>query len=210
MSAHWDERYRSIGAEAVSWYQDRPTTSLDLIDALGATSDASVVDIGGGASVLVDHLLAEGHRDVTVLDVSSAGLDVARDRLGDPPEVTWVQADLLAWDPPRRWDLWHDRAVLHFLTDGDDRTAYVELMRRSLAPGGAFVIGTFATDGPTHCSGLPVHRYDSDALVELLGGLDAVDIVASRREVHHTPGDAEQPFTWIAGRLRSHPEGTAT
>jgi SAM-dependent methyltransferase len=144
------------------------------------------------------------------VDLSTVALDTARHRLGDPPEVTWVQADLLAWEPPRRWDLWHDRAVLHFLTDDADRAAYVRLMRRSLAPGGGFVIGTFATDGPTHCSGLPVQRSDSDDLVGLLGEVGAIDVVASRREVHRTPGDAEQPFTWIAGRLRPDPEGAAT
>ncbi|QYG93231.1 class I SAM-dependent methyltransferase [Iamia sp. SCSIO 61187] len=207
MSVHWDERYRSSGAEGVSWYQAVPVVSLELIDALSTSPAAAVVDVGGGASVLVDHLIARGHGDVTVVDVSPVALATTRARLGHAHGVSLVQADLLAWDPPRRWDLWHDRAVLHFLTDDADRAAYVRLMRRSLPPGGAFVIGTFAPDGPTHCSGLPVRRHDGDDVVELLGGPAAVDVVAARREVHHTPGDADQPFTWVAGRLRATNEG---
>lgn len=202
MSAHWDERYRSIGAEDVSWYQQAPTTSLELLDALGVTQAETVVDVGGGASVLVDHLVERGHGDVTVVDLSAVALDTARRRLGDPPQVTWVEVDLLTWEPPRRWDLWHDRAVLHFLTDDAERAAYVRLLRRSLEPGGAFVIGTFAADGPTHCSGLPVQRYDPADLVDVLGGSEVVDVVATRREIHRTPAAADQPFTWVAGRLR--------
>src|SRR4029453_9516489 len=144
-------------------------TSVDLMDAVGRTRDSAILDLGGGASRLVDDLLADGQRDVTVLDVSASALDIARRRLGDPPEVTWIVADLLGWTPPRRWDLWHDRAVLHFLVEDEDRAAYVALMRQALRPGGAFVIGTFADDGPTHCSGLPVRRYPPADLADVLG-----------------------------------------
>jgi len=195
---HWDGRYTEIGATGVSWYQAHARTSVDLMDAVGRTRDSAILDLGGGASTMVDDLLADGQRDVTVLDVSASALDIARRRLGDPPEVTWIVTDLLGWTPPRRWDLWHDRAVLHFLVEDEDRAAYVALMRQALRPGGAFVIGTFADDGPTHCSGLPVRRYAPADLADLLGD---VTLVEQRREVHHTPSGAAQPFTWLAGKL---------
>jgi SAM-dependent methyltransferase len=197
--AHWNERYRTIGTQAVSWYEERPTTSLELLAALGVTPHESVIDVGGGASTLVDHLLAEGHVDVTVLDLAAVALDTARTRLGDPVAVTWIEADVLTWSPERQWDVWHDRAVLHFLIDDDDRATYVEQLRRSLAPGGGFVIGTFAEDGPTECSALPVRRHSPDDLRELLGD---VEVVEQRRAVHRTPADADQRFNWIAGRIR--------
>lgn len=196
--AHWDDRYRSIGAEAVSWFEEHPKTSLALLDALGVDATHSVLDLGGGASTLIDHLLRRGHRDLTVLDVSTVALAAAQERLVDADAVTWVETDLLAWQPTRRWDVWHDRAVLHFLVDDEDRAAYRGLLRRALEPGGSFVIGTFADDGPTHCSGLPVRRHSPDDLVELLGD---VEVVEQRRDVHRTPTGVEQPFSWIAGRL---------
>jgi trans-aconitate methyltransferase len=195
---HWDDRYAD-GDTDLSWYQEHARTSVELMDAVGRTPDTSVLDVGGGASTLVDDLLAAGQRDVTVLDVAAPALAIARRRLGDPAGVTWIVADLLTWSPPRRWDLWHDRAVLHFLVDARDRDTYVALLRRALLPGGSFVVGTFAEDGPTHCSGLPVERYAAPDLADLLGD---VTVVAQRREVHHTPGGAAQPFTWLAGRLR--------
>lgn len=197
--AHWNDRYQSIGPQAVSWYEERPSTSLDLLAAVGVTPHDSVIDIGGGASTLVDHLLHAGHADLTVLDLSAVALGTARDRLDDPREVTWIEADLLTWQPDRRWDVWHDRAVLHFLVDDHDRVAYVNQLRRALVPGGAFVIGTFAEDGPTQCSALPVRRYRPQDLTELLGD---VDVLEERRDLHHTPGGTDQPFNWIAGRLR--------
>jgi SAM-dependent methyltransferase len=199
---HWDERYRTVGSSSVSWYEAEPTVSLRLLDALGVTAAHSVIDVGGGASVLVDRLLERGHADLAVLDLSAVALAEARDRLGDPPAVTWIEADLRAWEPPRRWDVWHDRAVLHFLTDDADRSTYVETMRRALVPGAAFVIGTFAEDGPTECSSLPVRRQKAEDLVELLDGLGEIEVVERLRHVHHTPGGADQPFTWVAGRLR--------
>lgn len=212
--AHWDERYRTSPYE-LSWHQDVPTMSLALFDALGIDATASVIDIGGGASTLVDHLVQRGHADVAVLDVSERALAVARARVGDAAGVTWIHHDLLTWSAPRRWDVWHDRAVLHFLVHDADRAAYVDVLRRVLVPGGAFVIGTFAEDGPTQCSGLPVRRDSAAGLLELLGD---VEVVAERRDVHVTPAGAEQPFTWIAGRvnpahgstdkdLRLHPRG---
>jgi trans-aconitate methyltransferase len=199
--AHWDERYASIGERDVSWFEAEPAASLELLGAVGVAPARSVIDVGGGASSLVDHLLARGHRDLTVLDLSAVALAAARQRLHDPDGVTWVEADVTTWRPSRTWNAWHDRAVLHFMTDDDDRDAYLAALRRAVEPGGAVVIGTFAEDGPTHCSALPVRRYAPDELVELLRDVD-LDVVEQRRQVHRTPGGAEQPFTWVAGRRR--------
>jgi hypothetical protein len=196
--AHWDDRYRSIGPASVSWYEDHLSTSLELIDALGITPNQSVIDVGGGASTLVDDLLERGFADLAVLDLSSVALDSARTRVRDPDRVSWIVADVATWTPPRTWDLWHDRAVLHFLVDEDARDAYRSTLMRSIGPSGAFVIGVFAEDGPTQCSALPVRRHSPSDLADLL---DA-DVVVQRRHVHRTPSGAEQPFNWIAGRLR--------
>jgi SAM-dependent methyltransferase len=196
---HWNDRYQTIGARAVSWYEARPSTSLELLEAVGMTSESSVIDVGGGASTLVDHLISAGLDDITVLDLSDAALGVARTRLGDPAAVTWIQADITTWQPTRTWDVWHDRAVLHFLIDDDERARYRDALRQALVPGGAFVIGTFAEDGPTQCSALPVRRHSPSDLAELLGD---IEIVEQRRHTHHTPSGADQPFNWIAGRLR--------
>jgi SAM-dependent methyltransferase len=198
--AHWDDRYSTIGADEVSWYESEPATSLAFFERLGIRPSDSVIDVGGGASRLVDHLLAAGHSDVAVLDISRVALDEGRARIGDPPQVSWIEADLLSWEPTRRWEVWHDRAVLHFLTDDDDRARYAATMRRALVPRGAFVIGAFAEDGPTECSALPVRRYGAGDFVDLLGD---VDVVEQARRIHHTPGGAAQPFRWIAGRLVS-------
>jgi SAM-dependent methyltransferase len=198
-ASHWDHRYGASGPTAVSWYEPHASLSVELMDTVGRTERTSVLDVGGGASTLVDDLLERGQGDITVLDVSAVALDAARDRLGHPPSVTWITHDLLTWSPPRRWDLWHDRAVLHFLVNDHDVTTYVAQLRRALQPDGTFVIGTFAEDGPTHCSGLPVRRYTAADLVALLGD---VDVVEQRRAVHRTPAGVDQPFTWIAGRLR--------
>lgn len=196
---HWNDRYRSIGTETLSWYEPRPMTSLELLDLVGITPAASVIDVGGGASTLVDHLLAAGHQDLAVLDLSTVALDIARSRLDDPSPVTWIHADVTTWQPSRQWDIWHDRAVLHFLVDDDARANYRTALRRALTPGRAFVIGTFAEDGPTHCSALPVRRHSPNDLANLLGD---IEIIGQRRDIHRTPGDADQPFNWIAGRLR--------
>jgi len=196
-SEHWDDRYRSVGIESVSWYEEHPTASLCMLELLGASPSQSLIDVGGGASTLVDHLVERGHRDIAVLDVSDVALEASRERVKHPG-VRWIVSDLLSWTPDRRWDVWHDRAVLHFLISDKDRATYVEQLRRTVGHGGSFVIGTFAEDGPTHCSALPVRRHDPDDLVELLRGVEVVD---QRRDVHRTPGGSEQPFNWIAGRV---------
>lgn len=197
---YWDDRYDTIGSHAVSWYEERPDTSLELLTLVGITPPASVIDVGGGASALVDRLLERGHRDLAVLDLSAVALREARTRLEDPPEVTWIEADVTSWQPDRTRDAWHDRAVLHFLTDDLARDRYLATLRRALEPGGAFVIGTFAEDGPTHCSGLPVRRHRADDLAHLLADAAIID---QRRQIHRTPAGVDQPFNWIAGRLHA-------
>lgn len=182
---------------ALSWYQAEPTLSLELIDALGATSGSAIIDVGGGASVLVDHLLRNGFTDLTVLDLSEAALRTSRQRIGAEAKVGWITADVLRWEPERAYDLWHDRAVLHFLT-GEDVERYRATLRRAVGPEGSAVLATFATDGPERCSGLPVTRYSSRELAMVLG--DGFEVVEQRREVHRTPGGVEQPFTWLAAR----------
>jgi SAM-dependent methyltransferase len=200
-AAHWDDRYRTLGSTSVSWFETEPTMSLELIDALGVGPDHSVIDVGGGASVLADRLLARGHVDIGLLDLSSAALAEARERIGDSKAITWIEADIVTWTPSRQWDLWHDRAVAHFLTTDDQRAAYTAALRSAVGPSGAFVIGAFAPDGPTHCSGLEVRRQGFDDLVDLAG--DGAAIKQRRHQVHRTPGGADQSFNWIAGRFFS-------
>lgn len=196
-ATHWNDAYATKG-DTVSWHQEQADTSLSLIASV-AGPEASVVDVGGGASPLVDGLLRRGHRDLAVVDLSQVALDTARARLGaHGDDVTWVAADLLAWHPGRTFDAWHDRAVLHFLVEEADRTRYAELAARIVAPGGHVVIGTFAPDGPEQCSGLPVRRHAPEDLAALLA--DAFTPVAEHREEHRTPSGNVQPFTWLVAR----------
>jgi 2-polyprenyl-3-methyl-5-hydroxy-6-metoxy-1,4-benzoquinol methylase len=195
---HWDDVYRSRGATGVSWFEPTPATSLAIIDAIGVGSDTSVVDVGGGASLLVDHLVDRGFTDLTVLDLSSTALELAASRLHAGPPVNWLKQDVLTWHPQRRYGLWHDRAVFHFLIDDRERRQYLDVMRQALEPNGLVILGTFAADGPEYCSGLPVARYAPGDLMATLGpGFELLD---ERYERHVTPADAVQPFTWIAAR----------
>jgi SAM-dependent methyltransferase len=197
--AHWENVYRTKGEHEVSWFQESPSVSLELIRSAGATRHSAVVDIGGGASRLVDALVGEGYAAVTVLDLSESALAAARTRLGPAAAgVTWIVADVVNWTPPRRFDLWHDRAAFHFLTDAADRTAYVECLREALAPGGHAIIATFALDGPERCSGLPVVRYDAVSLGKVLGS--AFNLVETRRHDHHTPMGSTQRFQFSVFR----------
>ncbi len=196
---HWDEAYTSRGIDGVSWHQDVPAVSLELVDALDVPRDAAVVDIGGGGSFLAEELVARGFTDVTVLDFSATALDAARGRLPADAPVRYARADLFEWEPNRRFDLWHDRAVFHFLIEDRDRDRYLATLKAVLRPGGTLILGTFAADGPEICSGLPVCRYSAGELADGLGAEFAV--VATRREVHVTPRGVMQPFTWVAGTL---------
>lgn len=197
--AHWDEAYESRGVEGVSWFQTEPAMSLELIRLLGIDPSGPVVDVGGGASALAGRLVDDGFSDVTVLDISELALEESRERLQGRPGITLMPQDILAWRPERSYALWHDRAVFHFLTEERERATYLATLSQALAPGGGLVMATFAEDGPSYCSGLPVARYSSETLSQLLG--DAFTFVATRREVHTTPAGVTQPFTWIAGRM---------
>lgn len=199
-AAHWDAAYER-GPDRVSWAQDHAAPSLALIEDLGVPVDAAVIDVGGGASPLAGDLLDRGFNDVTVLDLSRRALDLARERLGARgTHVTWTQADLRAWSPERTYDLWHDRAVLHFLTEDEDRERYAATVARAVAPGGHAIIAGFAPDGPERCSGLPVRRASGEDLAALLG--DAFTPVGVRREEHTTPSGNVQLFAWLVARRR--------
>lgn len=193
--AHWQTVYQSKSEDAVSWFQARPACSLELIRRAGLAEGARLIDVGGGASRLVDVLVAQGDLRVTVLDIAEAALAQARKRLGRQAEmVEWIAADILRWTPPQRYGLWHDRALFHFLTDPADRQAYTQALAAGLGPGGQAVIATFAPDGPERCSGLSVCRYDPDGLAAALGtGFRLLD---SLTEDHVTPAGKIQKFQY--------------
>ena len=193
---HWNQVYQTKGTDDVSWYQRRPDLSLALIAASGVSKDAGIIDVGGGASTLVDFLLDDGCTRLAVLDLSGMALSHSRSRLGARASaVEWFEADVTSFTPPRRFGLWHDRAVFHFLTTVDDRKGYVAALRRTLQPGGAVVISTFALDGPPKCSGLDVMRYDEQSILAELGSEFRLQEV--RPETHITPWQAEQRFIYF-------------
>lgn len=192
-STHWDQVYATKGEAEVSWYQDSPTISLAMIRAAGFDRDAAIIDIGSGASRLVDALLQDGYRNIAVLDLSANALEATRKRIGHAASVVdWIVADATTWRPTKTYDVWHDRAAFHFLTDPRDRAAYVERLRSALVPGGQVIIGTFAPDGPEKCSSLPVQRHDSTSLAAELG--PEFELVETRSETHRTPWDSTQAF----------------
>jgi predicted TPR repeat methyltransferase len=201
LQRHWDKAYEDSGVTGVSWYQPKPSRSIEMIERLDIERDAAVVDVGAGASVLVDELLARGFEDLTVLDISATALSAVESRIGKHAPVTLLHEDVLSWAPDRRFDLWHDRAVFHFLVDEDDRAAYMTTLRSALSPFGAVVIGTFSVDGPEYCSGLPVARYSPDQLSRFLG--PDFRVVEQSREEQVTPGGSTRPYTWVAARARS-------
>jgi SAM-dependent methyltransferase len=190
---HWQRVYADKRENEVSWYEASPATSLSLIENADLGPDARIIDVGGGASRLADALLERGFWNLTVLDIADGALAQARERLGARAAgVRWVAADITAWTPDARFDLWHDRAVFHFLTGKSDRAAYGAVLERALAPRGQAVIGTFAADGPERCSGLAVMRYDGDSLGRELG--PAWRLAETVRHDHTTPAGAVQPF----------------
>ena len=201
MAEHWEHIFTTRGEGDRSWTQLTPVMSLRLIAALDLPADAPIVDVGGGASRLVDALVDVGHRDVTVLDVAGSALQEAASRIGPAAGVHWVTTDVLTWQPERRVRLWHDRAVFHFLTDDGAQSHYVSLAAATVEPDGHLVLATFAPGGPTTCSGLPVRQWSAEELVARFAG--AFDLVDSTTEVHHTPGGADQPFTWVTMRRSS-------
>lgn len=198
---HWESIYGTTGPQDLSWYRPHLDRSLKFIDQAGLAHDAPIIDVGGGASTLVDDLLARGYRDITVLDLSEAAIAQARARLGlEAARVTWIVGDATRLElPEQRYEFWHDRAVFHFLTEQEDRERYVSQVRHALKTGGHIVVATFGPDGPERCSGLPVARYSPEGIHGQFG--DQFAKIGSDSELHHTPWGSEQEFVYCYCRL---------
>ncbi|MDE2450735.1 MAG: class I SAM-dependent methyltransferase [Gammaproteobacteria bacterium] len=192
---HWDAVYEKKGTSAVSWYEPHPERSLELIRSTGVPTSDPIIDVGGGASLLVDELLGLGYGDLTVLDISATVLEKLRHRLGSAASsVTFLHQDVTTFQPGRRYALWHDRAVFHFLTHREDRERYVKALRDGVRPSGHILMATFGPSGPERCSGLPTVRYDAATLAAELGA--DFELVASSLVVHQTPSNANQQFLY--------------
>lgn len=196
LKAHWERVYSDKAMDAVSWYQRHADHSLQLIEATGVPYTASIIDVGGGTSTLVDDLLAKQYQNITVLDLSVAALNTSKDRLGTrAASVKWLESDVTRTVLPHHaYDVWHDRAVFHFLTAPEDRHAYLQGVLHSVKPGGHVIIATFAEDGPRECSGLPVMRYSALQLRAEFG--ESLALVSHARELHSTPFGTTQQFTY--------------
>jgi len=193
-TTHWDAVWQNRDADQVTWFQAEPTVSLRMIRSVAGPHDG-IIDVGGGASRLVDHLLAAGYDDVTVLDIAAESMQASRLRLGPSEEhVRWIVADVTAVEFDRTFDVWHDRAVFHFLIDAADRARYLATLSAALRIGGHLVLSTFGPDGPERCSGLPVRRYSTDLMQETLGaGFERID---DEIEEHNAPSGAVQHFVY--------------
>jgi ubiquinone/menaquinone biosynthesis C-methylase UbiE len=196
LKTHWEHIYETKAPNRVSWYQVHAQFSLQFIRNTGIQKTDHIIDVGGGASTLVDDLIADGFEYITILDISATALKLARERLGSrASNVGWIEADITQADLPyQAFDVWHDRAVFHFLTQTSDRQRYIGNVRRAVQPGGHVIVATFAPDGPDHCSGLEVMRYNPERLHNEFG--DGFDLVDSTRETHHTPFGTEQKFIY--------------
>ncbi|HEY8224992.1 MAG TPA: class I SAM-dependent methyltransferase [Pyrinomonadaceae bacterium] len=193
---HWENIYHTKDVTEVSWFQEHPELSLQFIEHTGIDKTAHIIDVGGGASTLVDDLIDNGYQNVTVLDISGTALEVAQQRLGSKASaVTWLEADVTKVKLPANfYNVWHDRAVFHFLTQAEDRAHYVESVQHSVKTGGHVIVATFGLEGPTRCSGLEVVRYSADSLHDEFG--DEFDLVDTTTEAHHTPFGTEQKFVY--------------
>lgn len=194
---HWETIYANKKPDEVSWYQTHLEKSLEFIRRTGAFKTSRIIDLGGGASTLVDDLLASGFKEITVLDISKAAIQTAQTRLGQrAKDVTWLEADV-TWAslPAYHYDVWHDRAVFHFLTNTEDRRRYVDVVNHALKPGGHLIVATFGPHGPLKCSGLDIVRYDPAKLHNEFG--DDFVLIESFREIHRTPTGKEQDFIYL-------------
>jgi SAM-dependent methyltransferase len=198
---HWETVYRTRAPDAVSWYAPHLDTSLALIERSAGALSAAIIDVGGGEATLVDDLLARGYTDVSVLDISAEAIRVARGRLGaQAGRARWLVGDITQAElPERRYDVWHDRAVFHFLLEPAQRAAYVRQVARAMRPGGSVIVATFGPEGPTKCSGLDIVRYDADGLHDQFG--PAFRLVESRTELHRTPFGTTQQFVYCFCRV---------
>jgi len=192
---HWEQVYSDKKSTEVSWYQQYPQHSLDLIKATGVDMSASIIDIGGGASTLVDSLLDAGYQNLSVLDISHGAIEQAKFRLGNRAnKVEWLEQDITLFTADKPFDVWHDRAVFHFLTDTLDRSSYIHTMCRVLNPGAHVIIATFDLNGPEKCSGLDIKRYSPETMSAVLG--DSFQLVETSTEEHKTPGGSSQSFVY--------------
>ena len=198
---HWESIYADKSPLAVSWFQKEPRLSLQLITNTGLSTEAAIIDIGGGASVLIDHLFERGFRHLAVLDISGTALSHAKQRLGPTAEqIEWLETDVTTFVAPHPFDLWHDRAVFHFLTEAADRKRYVDTLKQTLKPGGHLILAAFAIGGPTRCSGLDIVQYDADKLGRELG--EDFTLVEQLSEIHVTPSNQEQLFAYFRFIMR--------
>jgi hypothetical protein len=198
LATHWDTVYRTKAPDSVSWFQKEPAVSLDLIAKAELRDGASILDVGGGTSFLVDRLLDLGYAP-GVLDVSSVALELTKTRLGSRrTQVEWFVGDVQSFSPPHPWDLWHDRAVFHFLTAPRDRASYWSVLRKSLSQEGTAVIATFGPNGPQRCSGLPTVRYGPEDLQREAG--EGFALTHTAVETHVTPGGGLQEFVYVSLR----------
>ncbi len=194
--AHWQSIYQQKSPLDVSWYQKEPTLSLALIHRTGVRKDEAIIDVGGGASALVDYLHNEGFTNLSVLDISENALAGARKRLGDSGQyIEWIEVDITEFSPPDQFSLWHDRAVFHFLTDSSDRRKYADILKQALRPGGHLIIAAFAIGGPKKCSGLEIVQYNSSKLMSELG--EGFELIEETEEIHVTPSNQEQKFMYF-------------
>lgn len=194
--AHWQDIYKNKSCEDVSWYQQEPLLSLDLIHSTQITHNDAIIDVGGGASVLVDHLYDEGFSNLSVLDISANALSCAKERLGDAAkDIAWLESDVTQFKAPQSYSLWHDRAVFHFLTEAADRKSYVNVLKQALTPKGHLIIAAFSIGGPDKCSGLDIVQYDAEKIMTELG--EDFKLINERNETHITPGDKEQTFMYF-------------
>jgi 2-polyprenyl-3-methyl-5-hydroxy-6-metoxy-1,4-benzoquinol methylase len=196
MKTHWEHIYEKKGSTQVSWYQEHAQYSLEYIRNTGIQKTDHIIDVGGGASTLVDDLVADGFQEISVLDVSGTALRFAQQRLGAKATyVNWIESDIIEADlPEQTYDVWHDRAVFHFLTQASERQRYVDVVRTSVRKGGHVIVATFAPDGPEHCSGLEVVRYSPERLHSEFG--EEFEVLDSTQETHHTPFGTEQKFIY--------------
>lgn len=205
---HWEKIYSTKATDEVSWFQEHAALSLKLIRDTGVSLTASIIDVGGGASTLVDDLLSNGYENITVLDLSGTALAKAKAQLGGRASgVRWLEANVIEAElPALAYDVWHDRAVFHFLTSAEERHAYVQAVLRAVKPGGLVIVATFAEDGPTKCSGLPVMRYGTNELHAEFG--EPFLLIGHEKESHYTPGGNEQKFVYcFCRKVASHVQG---
>ncbi|MBF0456298.1 MAG: class I SAM-dependent methyltransferase [Nitrospirae bacterium] len=193
---HWDNVYKNKQPDKLSWYEKYPVVSFDMIDATGVGPDANIIDVGGGTSSLAEHLLRNGYRRITVLDIAPSALEMAKERLGDKAnDVKWIEADIMDVSLTEDYDVWHDRAVFHFLAGAQDRKRYIDAVKQSLKMGGHIIVATFSIDGPLKCSGLDVVRYSPQTLHNEFGS-DFFTLIESIGIEHITPANEKQKFVF--------------